>query len=461
MAKYEFIDTSGKAQTIEADSSSAAIANAPNRAPTSGVRLLQSAPTPTPSTPTPDISSTVDSNTNVTSSSRSQREEETRLKNELDGLSPTPVDEKGIRSAYDTSYIDDEIKRLESSLSGQFSGINRQFDEARRNTEDAQQKEKGATTVTLARLGGYLGPSASATGAMLNLAQEHRNEINSLESKRQAAIQAAQDAFNERRFELVALKVKEAREMADTILKRKDAFFDQSLELQREIRQQDEFERDRIKERLETLSVAGVDPSADDKAEIDSFYGVEGFTDQYLEVSKAAAEAESEKAKLEVQTKLLNLLQNIPQGQTVAFPDGTQYTGMGKTSDITTSLQVDANGIGRMISYNKGSGAVSVTNVGAVGKPSGSGSGSSVPTEEKDAVVSTFQIALEDSKLEDGTYDPDTYVEYREYLKDEYPALIDDMDKLFLNPSYNFFNDDAILRLRKKGIFAGDAPITD
>ena len=407
----------------------------------------------------------------ITSSSKTVRTEEGKTKKDLSNLQPTSADEGRLREASDNyiAEIDAQIAALTQSSAVNVDGINNQFDEARGNTLKAQEKETGATTTSIARLGGYLGASASANGVMLNLAQTHRAEIGSLEAKRAAAINAANDLMNKRRFDLVRLKLEEAKSIEGEILQRKDKFFEQSMDLQRENRQQDEFERDKIKDELETL---GTIASSDDELTldpervkaIDDFYGVEGFTNQYLDVVRAGAVAASEKAQLENNKKLVDLLKDIPQGQTVQFPDGTSYTGMGSAGDITTSLQVDDNGNGRIISYNKLTGATGITGVGQVGKSSGGGNGP-VSTVEKDEVFATVQAGLEETKDENGNYDPDTYLDYRDYLKEAiaegevHSSMLDTIDDLFLNPSYEFFSDDAIIRLRKAGIFAGSEPL--
>lgn len=402
----------------------------------------------------------------VVRSSSSIRQEENQIKSDLDRTQPTSADEARLRAASDAyiKEIDNQIRELERQRDRDVMGINQSFDETRRQTEGAQENEKGATSVALARIGGFLGPSASGTGAMLNLAQEHRQEVLSLEQKRNAALTEANNAYNERRFAFVKEKLQEAKDIEKTILDRRDTFFNQTLDLKREQRQQDEFFRDKVKDQLETFGEVAIsddtleiDPQIAE--EIDSFYGVPGFTQQYLDVVRAGAKAESSKNQIENQQKLLNLLQDIPSGQTVRFPDGTEYTGMGSASDVSTSLQVDDTGIGRIVSYNKRTGQVSVTSVGAVGKTKGSGGGGgNVDDELKDDIVATAQIRLEDQKLEDGTYDPDIYVEERDLIKDAFPEMVETIDKLFLNPSYGFFNDDALESLRTKGVFA--APST-
>lgn len=356
------------------------------------------------------------SDSSVVSSSSSKRAEERKIKSDLDRLQPTSASDAKLRKASDAyiSEIDKQISQLESQRAGDVAGINAQFDETKRQTEDTQARETGATSVGLARIGGYLGNSASGTGAMLNLAQTHRTEILSLETKRSAALQEANNAYNERRFEFVKLKLNEAKSIEKEILDRKDKFFDQTIDLENARRQEDEYLRDKTKDDLEMLAMVDeedIDPKK--LKEIDSFYGIPGFSQNYIDVTKAAQTAKSEKEMLDVQQKMLTLLQDIPQGQTVKFPDGTEYTGMGKTSDISTFTETDANGNVRLFAYNKGSGTMNIQSLGAVGKPLKSA------VDTSDPRVNEAANALEEMVDPATGYVPkDGYISmYREYVK--------------------------------------------
>lgn len=353
--------------------------------------------------------------------------------------------------------LDEQIKMLEQRRKESVEQINQQFDIAKVGLEGEQKNERGATTVALANMGGFLGSSASAQGAILNLAQNHRQELISLEAKRASAIQEANNAIDDKQFDLALMKVQEIKDIEQTVYDRKQDFFNNSLKAIQDARKADEFYGEQIKDQLDTLSTVALsdeelqlDPNV--AAEIDAFYGVEGFTAQYLEVVREQAIAEDEKAQLENKKKLLDLISNIPAGQELTFPDGTTYTGMGSANDVYTSMQVDDSGVGRIISYNKLTGETSVTNVGSVGKAGGSGGGSSNPVV-KDNVVGTLQIQLEAERLEDGFYDPDTYMRERAMIKEAFPGLVEDVDKLFLDPTQGFFSVDAIERLRQKGVF--------
>lgn len=400
-------------------------------------------------------------NGKITNSSRSVRNNENKTKTDVQKFNEAKEREK-IEGASSLQYIDDYMSQLEGRRSAELSGINTDYDEQGNKLEGQQANETGATTNTLARIGGYLGPSASATGAMINLSQEHKAEVSSLEAKRQSALLAANNAIDDRKFDIAKLRVQEVKDIEQEIQRRKEKFFDNQITLSRESRDQDEFVREKYKDQLETLAFANPEDIDEDSLKaIDDYYGVPGFAQKYIDVSKIAAEAKTEKAQLENRKAVLDLLKDIPAGQTVAFPDGTEYTGMGSAGDISTTLQVDDSGRGHIVAYNKLTGATSITSVGQVGKTKSSGSsgGGKVNPTTKDNVVAMAQMRLEESKATDGTYDPDTYLRERGLIKEAYPALIPYVDSLFLNKSNEFFSADAIVRLRQKGVFYGDVPL--
>jgi len=406
-----------------------------------------------------NIGSTSDGS--IVSSSASKRVEEGKIKSDLANLSPTSANETTLREKSDAyiKEIDNQLSSLQTQLTASEGSINASFDETRRQTEKAQNNEKGSTTVGLARIGGYLGNSASAIGAMINLGETHKAEIANLENKRQSALQAARDAYNTKRFEFVKLKLQEAKDIEKDIIDRKDKFFEQTLSLTQARQNEDKNLRDAYKDDLEKLSFLSpeqIDPAK--LQEIDNFYGTTGFAKNYIEVVKAGNEAKNEKAQLENRKNLLSLLKDIPSGKTVKFPDGTEYTGLGSAGDISTTLQVDNSGVGRIVAYNKMTGQSTITNVGAVGKTNSSAN--SVDPTTKDNVVAMLQMRLEESKMKDGTYDPDTYLSERKLIKEAYPALIPTIDNLFLNKTNSFFSNNGIIRLRRKGVFYGDQALS-
>ena len=363
------------------------------------------------------------------------------------------------------TQLQTQMDALEQRRIREEQGINASFDQKAQQQKQAQAGETGTYTSTLARIGGYLGDSASASGALVNLATQHQYEINDLESKRQSALNEARNAITDKQFALATAKANEAKDYAKEINDRKDKFFSQSLQAIQESRQQDEFQRTKMKDDLATLST--LEPSKIDPnklAEIDTYYGTPGFAKNYINVTNQAKVAKNAKDMLDTKKAMVDLLTSLPAGKQVTFPDGSSYTGMGKSSDISTFMQTDSNGVGHLITYNKGNGKTSVQSVGIVGKSSGANGGgipkAKIPEPAKQAVYSTFQKGLNNSMLKTSSgnsYNPETYVTLRDnLLNSSMAALVPDMDARYLNPKNSYFTPEGIAQLRKRGLFYGD-----
>lgn len=392
---------------------------------------------------------------------------ENATKNTVAGLTAPDPNGEAVKAASDAyiKLLQDQQAQLETRRQADLTGIGLQFDEAKRQAGIQQEKEKATTATALQRMGGYLGGSVSAVGALNNLAQTHQQEISALEAKKASAIQTANNAINEKQFALAQAMAKEAKDVAVEIADRRDKFFAQSLQLVQEQRQQDEFQKTQFEDKLKNLSI--IDPANIDEqslAEIDDFYGIKGFAKNYLEVTKKANEAKSQKELAEARKSTLEFLQNIPAGQKITMPDGTQFTGIGKAGDVSTFLQVDGSGIGHVITVNKLTGAKSVSNVGVVGKASGSGGAGTTLGKTSPVVIDNatniVQTKLESTKDKNGNYDPDVYIQERNLIKtSDNPQLVPYMDKLFLDKNNQFFTDAAIKKLRSKGIYFGDTSL--
>lgn len=140
-----------------------------------------------------------------------------------------------------------EIQRqydaLETRRTNDMSSINSSFDNAKVKLGDNQNREKGTFNSTLARIGGYLGDSASGAGALITLNQTHQFEMNDLEAKRSAALQAARDAVDEKQSALALKKAQEYKDLTKEIQDRKEKFFTQSMAIVKEEREKQSEER--------------------------------------------------------------------------------------------------------------------------------------------------------------------------------------------------------------------------
>lgn len=345
---------------------------------------------------------------------------------------PAAPDTSGVKAASTsaTATLDNYMAQLEARRKEQIDSINAGFDTTKTSTIDAQNKETGSTTVGLARMGGYLGGSASGTGVMLNLAQNHRDEITALEAKRQAAITEANNAITDKEFDVARAKVSEAKDLENTIYSRQKDFWDQQLQLQGENRAQDTFLQKKYSDQLDALAVTGGTPDKTTSTAIDSFYGVPGFTQKYIDIKKADTEAKSTKALYDSFKSKIDLLESIPAGVKVKFGDET-ITGIGKTADIETFHVEDAQGNVTMVTHNKANGSFSTQSLGAIGTPSAQ-SGGTTPT-----AIADMSTALGKASNSKGYVEPTAYKEaLRTWLQSGFTlAAFENNFKTFADPS--------------------------
>lgn len=359
--------------------------------------------------------------------------------------------------------IDAYQRELKNMYDADVNGIKSSYEFARKDTEGAQERERGSmNTVITTKLGGYLGSSGSAVGAMNSLAKEHRTQLLKLDAQRDAALQAARSAMMDKNFQLARLKAEEIKSVSSEIYQRQQDFFNNALKLSSEKRQQDEATRTRIKDTLEMFTMAaGSDQEAyldpEKEREIDSYYGVAGFTRNYLDAARQSAIAESQQQKFDTMQKYVNLIESVPAGMQIPFGDEV-ITGIGSAADISTFQVEDAAGNVRVVAYNKRTGDYNMSNMGKIGTPSGGGGASEA---DKNAAVSATMQALSSGKDSNGNpvMDPTTgeisasaYIQAREAANQKYPGTASAIDAKFLDGSAGerYFDNADLLYLRQK-----------
>jgi LysM repeat protein len=134
-----------------------------------------------------------------------------------------------LTSSYNNNQkiFDDYLSKLESRRAIETANINSDYANAIATTENKQKKDLGTATSTLARIGGYLGDSASSVGYLRNINEQNRVEIANLESKRIRAITEAINAIDDKNFALAQAKVKEANDYEANINDRYNKHFEQ------------------------------------------------------------------------------------------------------------------------------------------------------------------------------------------------------------------------------------------
>lgn len=239
--------------------------------------------------------------------------------------------------------IEEERAALERRRQEEIQGINEGFDIQKTETETAQGREAGQTSMNIARAGGYLGVTSSQQGILQSLAITQRQEMVALEALRNDKIREANQAYEDRNFELSREALKSARELEAEIFDRRQAFLDQQLDLLSEERAQLQ-ERRLSKEskwkiagdRMDRMLDAGLTPSQDDLLAIsmDTGIGIEELNDMFEAGARSLALAEK-KDKTDMELAIVSQMRGTPRDRTFTI-DGETYRGLAELSKTSS-----------------------------------------------------------------------------------------------------------------------------
>lgn len=200
-----------------------------NVTPTGATSATSASGTTTPTTPPPIVTNSSGTGTAMATSGPSSLLDA----NGMIDVNKANVDNTQLTQNHNdyVTLLDKQNADLETRRTNEINSINTSFDTAGKRLGQQQASETGTYTSTLARIGGYLGNSASGTGAMISLNNTHVNQVNDLEAKRQAAIQAANNAISDKQFEIARQKIAEAKDYTSAIQKSKQDFFNNNKKL--------------------------------------------------------------------------------------------------------------------------------------------------------------------------------------------------------------------------------------
>lgn len=446
---YTYADKYGVSKTFSANSLQEALANRPADAdPKSGVYE-----SPTVSDTTKAQTSTTPRTFASTSASVRDREVETAnsIKDALRQYGMQDADlfdinatKKGLKNRNNEvqSLISDRANALRARGQEVMSGINDSFNIAREKTEKTQERTRGKFSVGLAKIGGYLGASASSMGAMANLEQEHQFELADLEAKRASAILAAQDAENDAEFELAKMSMDQADKYEERMRQAEQDFFTNTMNLSKQIQAEQKEKRDfAIKEaerQIEMAVIAGEELDPEDVATAADALGISpNIMNKVISAKQQTYQLEQLEKKTDVDIKLMSALLKVPKGTYVSI-GGNSYEGMdtggtgsGSTkSGVIYSLIQDINGNNEQKRKITKSEALSIY-------------GDTLKPDEIESYFAYNADANVEDKLASGAYDYATVTEDDEeiqfvYDKDAYRKALAEWDKEGSKRSLNF-----------------------
>ena len=134
--------------------------------------------------------------------------------------------------------------QLEARRKAETERINAEFQRLQEQQAQAQKQETGATSVKLARMGGFLGEGTAGMQYEVALEGAHRQEVRDLESKRQSALQQSQQAFEDGDFKLAQQMLDTARQSEQDIYARQQDYQEQQRKTKDQQMKEAQFEFD-------------------------------------------------------------------------------------------------------------------------------------------------------------------------------------------------------------------------
>jgi len=161
------------------------------------------------------------------------------------GATPQTLEQQALQAV---KAAEDERKM---SFNRQQEYLNRQFQSAYNTRELAQKSEAGQSNLRLARMGAFEAKSGESYEASLNT--RHKSELFDIETKRMAALNAAQNSYDKDSLEIAYKKLEEVRALGDQMIK-KDA---ENRAKEKEAREIEKYQKDDASEFFKGIVSAG------------------------------------------------------------------------------------------------------------------------------------------------------------------------------------------------------------
>lgn len=248
----------------------------------------------------------------------------------------------GLSSSNDraTKILEDRMDQMKSDYEADIGGIKSSYEEANRIQGDRQNKDyAGRSTGLVTSGGGFLGTTQSQQGVLQNLNDTFTNEKNALMSKRDAALQAARSAYDDKSFAVALEQLKDAKDTEKTLYDRQKDYADQSLKLAQENRAQTTFDIGLTDKKIEAYTaMSDAEFAKQDQSQIaaldQSYYP--GYTAAARLISKKALDTKTTKDAIDLDSSIIDMRLKIPQGQKFKL-NGTTYTGLKQPEKTSTA----------------------------------------------------------------------------------------------------------------------------
>ena len=342
MPDYSYVDTGGKTQSVSANDAGTALKSAPNIARDSGVQLRATSPTPTNTGTALPPGYTVGPNgawnPTVVTSSTSTRQDNNATKADITGL----------QSAYSQSnaiYLAEQ-QRIGALRGEAIDTINKTYEGDKIAQENSQTKDFASRATSLITSGGgYLGATQSQQGVLQNLQATFQAEKMALMTKRDAAINAANQAYAEKDFAIAKEMANNAKDLQKEIYQREKDFSDQAIKIASENRNQTEFELGLTDKKVAEYSLMDdatfAKVGASTIAQVDANY-YPGYTARARQLAQQARDVKTKADATKLDLDILDARAKVPFGKTFTI-NGQTYTGMkveAKSSGSASATQL-------------------------------------------------------------------------------------------------------------------------
>ncbi len=228
----------------------------------------------------------------------------------------------------------DERQRLAEERAAAIESIKTQSAIDEKTQRDTQSKDYASRSTSLVTSGGgFLGATQSQEGVLQNLKATFDQEHSALITNRDAAIAAANSAYNDKDFAVAKELASNAKDLQNEIYKRQTDFADQQLKIASANRAQSEYDLGITDKKIQAYATMDdatfkkQDPA--DIAAADAAY-YPGYTNQLRQTNQKVLQGKTLQEDVNLKKDIQTLINETPIGQTIKLADGSTYKGLKK-----------------------------------------------------------------------------------------------------------------------------------
>lgn len=269
--------------------------------------------------------------------------------------------------------IEDSRKKNEDLYKESTANINADFANRMEDQKTSNRMLMGFNAKTLARMGA-LGTSTSGLSYLQQVDQSNQRELNKVTVAKQQALLAANQAYQDNDWTLLSAKMNENKLLTDQYNDVQQMIFEDKMKSADQLMEQARFGwelEDRAMAKMSQYIELGTElteDNAEDIAKLEERAGVPpGTYEQLKAINEKATKVDKVQADLEFQQDVVDLLNKVPEGQSVKIGD-TIYSGWKKEKDdIWKTTATDNNGNITAVTFDPSTGTWKTVGLGNIG----------------------------------------------------------------------------------------------